>query len=187
MITNYLHKQNTALILITNYYFSFFNNTALINVFFLFLWQQNEINNMLNLAVANQQRNDLTAQQVLPPIVEGLTRLKLSMEDNISSVPTQRVRHFGRQQRHQGRQPQTSTQRGQHGNDEAGPSISTQPNMYSSTQVGPSTFASNEPTTLSEYNPINVNEYCMNLFQHIGEIPTSIGQRFEGLDRKSVV
>ena len=94
--TNYLHKQNTTLILIRNYYFSFFNNTALINVFFLFLWQQNEINNMLNLAVANQQRNDLTAQQVLPPIVEGLTRLKLSMEENISSVPTQRVRHFGR-------------------------------------------------------------------------------------------
>ena len=136
---------------------------------------------MLNLAIANQQRNDFTAQQVLPPIVEGLTLLKLSMEEYISSVPTQRVRHFGRRQRHQGRQPQTSTQRGQYGNDEAGPSISTQPNMYSSTQAGPSTFASNEPTTLSEYNPINVNEYCMNLFQHIGEIPTSIGQGFEGL------
>ena len=95
LITNYLHKQNTALILITNYCFRFFNNTALINVFFLFLWQQNEINNMLNLVVANQQMNDLTAQQVLPPIVEGLTRLKLSMEENISSVPTQRVKHFG--------------------------------------------------------------------------------------------
>ena len=149
--------------------------------FFLFSWQQNEINNMLNLAVANQQRNDFTAQQVLPPIVEGLTLLKLSMEENISSVPTQRVRHFGRWQRHQGKQPQTSTQCGQHGNDEAGPSTSTQPNMYSSTQIGPTTFAGNEPTTLSEYNPINVNEYCMNLFQHIGEIPTSIGQRFEGL------
>ena len=110
--TNYLHKQNTTLILIRNYYFSFFNNTALINVFFLFPWQQNEINNMLNLAVANQQRNDLTAQQVLPLIVKGLTRLKLSMEENISSVPTQRVRHFRQRQRHQGRQPQTSTQRG---------------------------------------------------------------------------
>ena len=45
---------------------------------------------MLNLAVANQQRNDLTTQQVLPPIVEGLTRLKLSMEANISSVPTEK-------------------------------------------------------------------------------------------------
>ena len=31
---------------------------------------------MLNLVVTNQQRNDLTAQQVLPPIIEGLTRLK---------------------------------------------------------------------------------------------------------------
>ena len=134
--TNYLHKQNTTLILIRNYYFSFFNNTALINVFFLFLWQQNEINNMLNLAVANQQKNDLTAQQILPPIVKGLTRLKLSMEENISSIPTQRVRHFERRQRHQGRQPQTSTQRGQHGNDEAKPSTSTQHTMYSSTQAG---------------------------------------------------
>ena len=94
------------------------------------------------------------------------------MEENISSVPTERMRHFGRRQRHQGRQPQTSTQRGQHGNDEARPSTSTQPNMYSSTQAGPSTFADNEPTTLSEYNSINVNEYCMNLFQNIGEIPT---------------
>ena len=81
---------NTTLILITNYYFSFLNNTALINIFILFLWQQTEINNMLNLAVANQQRNDFTAQQVLPPIVEGLTRLKLSMEKNISSIPPQR-------------------------------------------------------------------------------------------------
>ena len=45
---------------------------------------------MLNLAVANQQRNDLTAQQVLPPIIEGLTQLKLSMEANISSVPTEK-------------------------------------------------------------------------------------------------
>ena len=80
---------------------------------------------MLNLAVANQQRNDLTTQQVLPPIVEGLTWLKLSMEENISFVPIERVRHFGRRQRHQGRQPQTSTQRGQHRNDEAGPSTST--------------------------------------------------------------
>ena len=88
LITNYLHKQNTTLILITNYYFNFFNNTALINIFILFLWQQTEINNMLNLAVANQQMNDLTAQQVLPPIVEDLTRLKLSMEKNISFVPT---------------------------------------------------------------------------------------------------
>ena len=94
LITNYLHKQNIALILITNYYFSFFNNTALINFFFLFLWQQTEINNMLNLVVANQQMNDLTTQQFLPPIVEGLTPLKLSMEENISSVPTQRVKHF---------------------------------------------------------------------------------------------
>ena len=65
---------------------------------------------MLNLVVANQQRNDLTAQQVLPPIVEGLTRLKLSMEANISSVPTERVTTFGRRQRHQGRQPQTYTE-----------------------------------------------------------------------------
>ena len=71
--------------------------------FFLFLWQQTEINNMLNLAVANQQRNDLTAQQVLPPIIEGLTQLKLSMEANISSVPTERVTTFGRRQRRQGR------------------------------------------------------------------------------------
>ncbi|XP_050242297.1 serine/threonine-protein phosphatase 7 long form homolog [Quercus robur] len=37
------------------------------------IYQQTEVNKMLNLAVANQQRNDLTAQQVLPPIVEGLT------------------------------------------------------------------------------------------------------------------
>ena len=74
LITNYLHKQNTALILIINYYFSFFNNTALINVFFfIFLRQQTKINNMLNLAIANQQRNDLTAQQVLSAIVEGLS------------------------------------------------------------------------------------------------------------------
>ena len=136
---------------------------------------------MLNLAVANQQMNDLIAQQVLPPIVEGLIRLKLSMEENISFVPTERVRHFGRRQRHQGRQPQTSTQRGQHRNDEAGPSISTQPNMYSSTQARPSTSVDNEPTTFNEYNPINVNKYCMNLYQHIGEIPTSIGQGFKGL------
>ena len=71
---------------VPDYYFSFFNNTALINFFFLFLWQQTEINNMLNLVVANQQRNDLTAQQVLPPIIEGLTWLKLSMEANISSI-----------------------------------------------------------------------------------------------------
>ena len=56
--------------------------------FFLFPWQQNEINNILNLAVANQQRNDLTTQQVLPPIVKGLTQLKLSVEETISSVPT---------------------------------------------------------------------------------------------------
>ncbi|XP_023913413.1 serine/threonine-protein phosphatase 7 long form homolog [Quercus suber] len=59
-------------------------------------YQQTEINNMLNLAVANQQRNDLTAEQVLTPVVEGLTRVKLSMEQNISSIPTQRVTHFGR-------------------------------------------------------------------------------------------
>ena len=102
---------------------------------------------MLNLAVANQQRTDLTAQQVLPAIVEGLTRLKLSMKENVSSVPTERVRHFERRQRHQGRQPQTSTQ----------------PNIYSSTQAGPSTFTGNEPTTLSEYNLINVNEYCIKI------------------------
>jgi len=38
------------------------------------MWQQTEINNTLNLAVANQQRNDLTTQQVLPTIVEGLGR-----------------------------------------------------------------------------------------------------------------
>ena len=125
---------------------------------------------MLNLAVANQQRNDLTAQQNLPPIVEGLTRLKLSMEANISSVPTKRVTTFGRQQRRQGRQPHTyietrsstSAQRGQRRNDDVRPSTSAQHNMYSSTQAGPSTFAGNEPTTFSEYNPINVNEYCMN-------------------------
>ena len=49
---------------------------------------------MLNLAVANQQRNDLTAQQDLPAIVEGLSRVKLSMETNISSVLTERVTHF---------------------------------------------------------------------------------------------
>ena len=53
--------------------------------------------------------------------------------------------------------------------------------MYSSIQVGPSTFVGNELTTLSEYNPINVNKYCMNLFQNIGEIPISIGQGFENL------
>ena len=53
--------------------------------------------------------------------------------------------------------------------------------MYSSTQARPSTFAGNEPTTLSEYNPINVNEYCINLFQNIGEISTSTGQGFENL------
>ena len=50
---------------------------------------------MLNLAVANQKRNDLTAQQVLPTIVESLSRVKLSMEKNISSIPTERVTHFG--------------------------------------------------------------------------------------------
>ena len=43
---------NTAQILITNYYFNFFNNTALF--FFLFMWQQTETNNILNLVVANQ-------------------------------------------------------------------------------------------------------------------------------------
>ena len=91
---------------------------------------------MLNLAVSNQQKNDLTAQQVLPPIVESLIQLKLSMEANISFVPTERVTTFGRRQRHQGRQPQTSTQRGQHGNDEAKPSTSTQHTIYSSTQAG---------------------------------------------------
>ena len=36
LITNYLYKQNIALILITNYYFSIFNDTALI-IFFFFL------------------------------------------------------------------------------------------------------------------------------------------------------
>ena len=46
---------------------------------------------MLNLVVANQQRNDLTEQEVLPAIVEGLSRVKLSMEGNISFVPTERV------------------------------------------------------------------------------------------------
>ena len=35
LITNYLHKQNTVLILITNYYFIYFNNTILI-IFFSF-------------------------------------------------------------------------------------------------------------------------------------------------------
>ena len=93
---------------------------------------------MLNLAVANQQRNDLTAQEVLTPIVEGLTRVKLSMENSISSVPTQRVTHFGRQQRHQRRRPQTQTETGpststQCANDEAGASTFTQHNMYNST------------------------------------------------------
>ena len=68
------------------------------------MWQQTEISNMLNLAVANQQRNDLTAQKVLPAIVEGLSRVKLSMETNIYSVTTERVTHFRRRQRHQGRQ-----------------------------------------------------------------------------------
>ena len=55
------------------------------------MWQQTEISNMLNLAVANQQRNDLTAQKVLPAIMEGLSRVKLSMETNIYSVTTERV------------------------------------------------------------------------------------------------
>ena len=50
---------------------------------------------MLNLAVANQERNDLTAQQVLPAILESLSRVKLSMKKNISSIPTERVTHFG--------------------------------------------------------------------------------------------
>ena len=36
LITNYLHKQNIALMLILNYYLSFFNKTALINVFIFF-------------------------------------------------------------------------------------------------------------------------------------------------------
>ena len=49
---------NIALILITNYLHK--QNTALIN-FFFFMWQQTKINNILNLAVAHQQRNDLTA------------------------------------------------------------------------------------------------------------------------------
>ena len=92
------------------------------------MWQQTEINNMLNLAVANQQRNDLNAQQFLPAAVEGLSQVKLSMEANISSIPTERVTNFGRQQRHQGRQhlqtstetrSSNSTQRGQRRNDEA--------------------------------------------------------------------
>ena len=152
--------------------------------FFLFMWQQTEINNMLNLAVANQQRNDLTEQEVLPAIVKGLSRVKLSMEANISFVPTERVTHFGQRQRHQGRQLQTftetrsstSTQRGQCKNDEARPSTSTQHNMYSSTQAGPSISAGNE---FSEYNPINVNKYYMNLYQQIG-LSTSIGQGFKG-------
>ena len=152
--------------------------------FNLFLWQQTEINNMLNLAIVNQQMNDLTAQQVLPAIVEGLSWVKLSMETNISFVPTERVTHFGQRQRHQGRQLQTftetrsstSTQRGQCKNDEARPSTSTQHNMYSSTQAGPSISAGNE---FSEYNPINVNKYYMNLYQQIG-LSTSIGQGFEG-------
>ena len=105
--------------------------------FYLFLRQQTEINNMLNLAIVNQQMNDLTAQQVLPAIVEGLSQVKLSMETNISFIPTERVTHIGQRQRHQGRQLQTftktrsstSTQRGQHINDEARPSTSTQHNM----------------------------------------------------------
>uniref|UniRef100_A0A7N2N172 Uncharacterized protein n=1 Tax=Quercus lobata TaxID=97700 RepID=A0A7N2N172_QUELO len=90
--------------------------------------KQTEVNNMLNLAIANQQKNDLTAQQVLPPIVEGFTRLKLSMKVNISSVPIERVITFEQRQRHQGRQPQTytetrssiSAQRGQCRNNDAG-------------------------------------------------------------------
>ena len=106
------------------------------------------------------------------------------METNISFVPTERVTHFGQRQRHQGRQLQTftetrsstSTQRGQCKNDEARPSTSTQHNMYSSTQAGPSISAGNE---FSEYNPINVNKYYMNLYQQIG-LSTSIGQGFEG-------
>nr|XP_023881999.1 uncharacterized protein LOC111994358 [Quercus suber]XP_023919201.1 uncharacterized protein LOC112030767 [Quercus suber] len=120
-------------------------------------------------AVAHMyERNDLTAQQVLLAIVEGLSRVKLSMKANISFVTTERVTHFGRRQRHQGRQhSQTSTkthsstsiQHEQCKNDEVGPSNSTQHNMYSSTQVGPSTSARNEPTTFNEYNPISVNEY----------------------------
>ena len=152
------------------------------------MWQQTEINNMLNLAVANQQRNDLNAQQVLPEAVEGFSQVKLSMEANISSVSTERVTNFRRQQRHQGRQhlqtstktrSSTSTQHGRHRN-EARPSTSTQHHMYSSTQVGPSTSACNEPTTFNEYNPININEYCMSLYQQIGS-STFLGQGFEGL------
>ncbi|XP_030969718.1 putative receptor-like protein 8 [Quercus lobata] len=66
------------------------------------------------------------------------------------------------------------------GGNEARPSPSTQHNMYGSTQVGPSTSACNEPTTFNKYNPINVNEYCMSLYQQIGS-STSLGQGFEGL------
>ena len=96
---------------------------------------------------------------------------------------------FERQQRHQGRQhPQTSTetrsststQCGQCRNDEAGSFTFTQHNMYNSIQAGPSTSACNEPTTINEYNLINVNEYCMFLYQQIGS-STSVGQGFEGL------
>ncbi|KAK9997841.1 hypothetical protein SO802_017444 [Lithocarpus litseifolius] len=50
--------------------------------------------------------------------------------------------------------------------------------MYSSTQAGPSTSAPNELPTFNEYNPINVNEYCMSLYEHVGS-STSLGQRFE--------
>ena len=42
---------------------------------------------MLNLAIANQQRNDLIAQQVLPAIVEGLSQVKLLMEANVLMHP----------------------------------------------------------------------------------------------------
>ncbi|XP_030942826.1 uncharacterized protein LOC115967813 [Quercus lobata] len=59
-------------------------------------------------------------------------------------------------------------------------STSAQHKLYSSTQAKLSTFAGNEPTTFSEYNPINVDEYCINLYQQIGS-STSIGQGFEGL------
>ena len=143
------------------------------------MWQQTEINNMLNMAVANQKRNDLTSLQVLQTIVEGLSRVKLLMETNSSSIPTKKVTHFGQRQRHQGRQhPQTSTetrsststQHGQCRNDEAGPSTSTQYNMYGSTQAGPSTSARNEPTTFNEYNPISANKYLISIIQLV---PTS--------------
>ncbi|KAK9998804.1 hypothetical protein SO802_018407 [Lithocarpus litseifolius] len=130
-------------------------------------FHETEINNMLSLAVANQQRTHLTAQQVLPAIVEGLNRVKLSMEAHISSIPTERVTHFGRRQRHQGRQhlqtstetrSSTPTQCRQFRNDEAGPSTFTQ---HNTTQAEPSTSAPNEPPSMSIIQLMSTSTACL--------------------------